>query len=162
MLTNTHPRHHVRGISLIELVVFIMVMAIGLSVLIKAISYAQARSTDPLIITQGVECARAALADAMVRKFDESTPTGGIPACGSAEFSAVACSGIAVDADLDDTGDFNGYVYTLGGCNVTLTVTGEGTDLGLPDDADEVRLITAVASMPGGDTLTLASYRTNF
>jgi MSHA pilin protein MshD len=153
---------HQTGLSLIELVVFIVVVSIALVALISVYNEAMINSVDPLIRVRALECAEARLDEITSRKFDENSPTGGIPACGSAEPTAVACGGIAVDAGLDDIGDYNGQTFVDGDCSVTVSVTGEGTDLGLADDENLVRLITVTSNMPDGGVVRLSTYHTNF
>ena len=150
------------GVSLFELIVFIVVVSIALGALFSVFDYSMVNSVDPMIRVRALECAQAKLDEAIARKFDENTPTGGVPACGSAEMGAVACSGIAVDAGFDDIGDYNGQNFVDGDCNVSIAVTGEGTDLGMADDANLVRLITVTSTMPDGSTVMLSAYHTNF
>ncbi len=159
MLTN---RLHQQGVTLVELVVFIVVVSIALVAFISVYNNAMINSVDPLIRVRALECAQKKLDEVTARKFDENTPTGGIPACGSAEPGAAACAGIVADAGLDDVGDYNGQVFVEGDCNVTVAVVGEGTDLGLADDATVVRLITVTSTMPDGDAIVLSAYHTNF
>ena len=161
MATLTSHKHQA-GLSLIELVVFIVVVSIALVALISVYNEAMINSVDPLVRVRALECAEARLDAITSRKFDENSPTGGVPACGSAEPTAVACSGIAVDAGLDDVGDYNGLTFVDGDCNVTVSVVGEGTDLGLADDENLVRLITVSSNMPDGGVIRLSTYQTNF
>lgn len=150
-----------RGVTLIEMVVFIVVIAVSLTVFVQALNYFHTRSVDPLVNLRAVECAQAALDRVLARKFDENTPTGGIPACSSAEEGSVLCAGISSDADLDDVGDFNGYSDTsLDNCTVTITVVEAGSDLGIPNN--QARLVTVQAQSSGGGEAVLSSYRTNF
>jgi MSHA pilin protein MshD len=150
------------GVSLFELVVFIVVVSIAFGTLFSVFNHSMVNSVDPMIKVRALECAQAKLDEVTARKFDENTPTGGVPACGSAETGAVACSGIAVDADFDDIGDYNGQNFVDGDCDVTIAVVGEGTDLGMADDASLVRLITVTSTMPDGNTVMLSAYHTNF
>ena len=169
MLTNRNSLHALpqnplaeAGVSLVELVVFIIVVSIALLALISVFNQSMVNSADPLIRVRALECAQAKLDEVTSRKFDENSPTGGIPACGSAETGAVACAGIVADAGFDDIGDYNGQSFLDGDCNVSVSVVGEGTDLGLADDADLVRLITVTSTAPNGDTVVLSTYHTNF
>lgn len=150
------------GVSLIELVVFIVVVSIALGTLFSVFNHSMINSVDPMIRVRALECAQAKMDEVIARKFDENTPTGGVPACGSAETGANACMGIVVDADFDDIGDYNGQNFVDGDCDVSVSTVGEGTDLGLADDASLVRLITVTSTMPDGSTLRLSAYRTNF
>ena len=150
------------GVTLIEMIVFVIVVSIALVALISVFNQAMINSVDPLIRIQALECAQAKLDEVTSRKFDENTPTGGVPACGSAETGASACAGIIADADFDDIGDYNGQTFVDGNCNVSVSVVGEGTDLGIADDANLVRLITVTATSADGNTVVLSTYQTNF
>lgn len=159
MLTN---RTSQVGVTLIELIVFIIVISIALLALISVFNQSLVNSVDPLIRVRALECAQAKLDEVTARKFDENSPTGGVPACGSAEPGAVACAGIVADAGFDDIGDYNGQNFIDGDCDVTVSVVGEGTDLGLADDANLVRLISVTSATQDGNTVVLSAYHTNF
>ncbi|MBB3168756.1 type IV pilus modification PilV family protein [Simiduia aestuariiviva] len=150
-----------RGVSLIELIVFIVVVSIALVAFIKVFNQSVINSVDPIVQITGLELAQSKLDEVLARKFDENTPTGGVPACGSAEPGASACAGISADAGYDDVGDFNGQVDTaVAGYSVATTVVNAGADLGLA--ADQARRITVVVSLPNGETVQLATYKVNF
>lgn len=157
----------VRGATLIELVFFLVIIGIALAATIAVFSQSIRSSNDPLIQARALELAQAQLDDVLARKFDENTPSGGVPACDSNNAGAVACLGISPDADFDDVGDFNGYTdNSHTGYQIDVTVTAAGTDLGLA--AAQARLITVVVSTPGtsaspsGGDLTLSAYKVNF
>ena len=158
------PRHAYTeaGVTLIEMIIFIIVVSIALGTLISVFNHSMINSVDPLIRVRALECAQAKMEEVTARKFDENTPSGGIPACGSAEVGAVACAGISADAGFDDIGDYHGQNFVDGDCDVSVTIVGEGTDLGLADNDNLVRLITVTSTMPGGTSVTLSSYYTNF
>lgn len=147
--------HHQSGVTLIELITFIVVVSIGLGTLFSVFNHAMVNSVDPVIRVRALECAQAKLDEIIARKFDENTPTGGIPACGSAETGAGPCAGIATGADLDDVGDYDGQNFTNGDCNVNVSVTSSGAP-------NQVRLITVTSVMPDGSAVVLSTYRTNF
>jgi len=153
------------GATLIETIVFIVIIGIALSATLSVFTENITRTSDPLIRVRALELAQAQLDDILARKFDENTPTGGVPACGSA--GAAACAGIRADSDYDDVGDFNGFVdNSYSGYSVSVTVSNAGTDLGL--SADHARLITVLVSTPAtsasasGSSVTLSAYKVNF
>lgn len=152
-------RHkYARGVTLIELIVFIVVISIALGALLSVYNQSVINSVDPITQIRALECAQTKLDEILARKFDESTPSGGVPACGS--FGASACTGIAADGDLDDVGDFNGVNgNAVSGCTFTISVA-NGAFGGIA--ADQARLITVTATATGGQPITLSSYRTNF
>ncbi|GAB1268448.1 hypothetical protein NBRC116493_17010 [Aurantivibrio infirmus] len=150
-----------RGVTLIELIVFITVVSIGLTALVAAINNHVTSSVDPIVQIRALECAQAKLDEVTARKFDEATPTSGIPACGSAELGATACNGISADAGFDDIGDFNGQVDTsFANCTITVTVVEAGSDLGIPNN--QARRITVDVSSSISGRASLSTYRTNF
>lgn len=161
MRTNPSARIKNIGVTLIELIVFITVISIGLTALVAAINNHLTNSVDPIAQIRALECAQAKLDEITARKFDESTPTGGIPACGSAELGATSCTGIASDAGFDDVGDFNGQVDTsFANCTITVTVVNAGTDLGIPNS--QARRITVDVSSSISGRASLSTYRSNF
>lgn len=147
------------GVSLIELVVFIIVVSIGLVTLLQVFNQSVTQSVDPAVRVIALEKAQALMEEILARKFDENTPTGGIPACDSAE--GEPCAGIASDTDFDDVGDYDGYTDTSDPrFNVSVDVALAGADLGLP--AAQARRVQLTVTMPGENALTLSAYKVNF
>ncbi len=150
------------GLTLIELVVVIVVISIALLSLIRVFNQAASNSIDPVVQIRALECAQSKLDEILARKFDESTPSGGVPACGSAETNAANCTGITADADLDDVGDYNGHVdNSLDNCQIIVTVVNAGTELGLSSNVQARRITVTVNSIGGGGAV-LSAYRANF
>lgn len=151
-------KYHI-GVTLIEMMVFIVVVSIALGALLQVFNGSVMQTVDPLVRIKSLEKAQALMDQILVRKFDENTPTGGIPACGSSD--GIACLGITADSDYDDVGDYNGYSDNSdAGFPVAVSVVEAGTDLGLLNA--QARRITVVISMPDGKSVTLSSYKANF
>lgn len=151
----------IKGVTLIEMVVFIIVLSIGLTAMVAAMNNHLSNSVDPITNIRALECAQAKLDEISARKFDENSPTGGVPACDSAEVGAAACLGIVPDADFDDVGDYNGQVDNSdSNCTVSVSVVNGGGDLSL--SAAQARRITVDVVSPGGGRATLSTYRANF
>ena len=149
------------GVTLLEMVVFIIVLGIGLTAMVTAMNNHLSNSVDPIVNTRALECAQSKLDEINARKYDENSPTGGVPACGSGEVGAVACAGIAPDGDFDDVGDFAGQLDNANSdCSISVSVVDAGTDLGL--SADQARRITVDVVSPGGGRATLSTYRANY
>ena len=140
-----------RGVSLIELIVFIIVISVASTALFQVYSYSQIRSVDPLIRIRAFELAQARLDEILALKYDASTPSGGIPACGLT--AGIPCNSGAGDTDMNDVDDFNnvsdapfvGYAR-----NVTVTTNGNE------------KLITVTVAAPTNVRITLAAFRANF
>jgi len=147
-----------RGVTLIELLMFIVVVSIALGALLQIFNSNVANSVDPVLRMKAVEAGQALLDEILSRRFDENTPTGGIPACGSTDGDV--CAGIAADADYDDVGDYNGYSTSGSGYSLNVSVSNAGAHLGI--NPANARLITVVIDTTDGSSLTLAAYRVNF
>ena len=158
MRINT-TREKQQGLTLIEVVVFIVVISIGLTMLVKSIGLNLKTSTNPIVRLKALEKSQALMDEILARKYDENTPTGGVPACGST--TGVACAGIVADGGFDDVGDYNGYSDNSDvGYSLSTTVQFAGGELGL--GATAAKRITVVVNMPDGKSLTLSAYKVNF
>lgn len=152
------------GVSLIEMVVFLVVVATASTALFKVYNYSLMHQADPIIQVRATEFAQAKLDEVLALKYDESTPTGGIPACANGGISpgstggaplttpAVACTNTG-DSNMNDVDDYNGITDTPAtGYSRTVTVTTTGN----------TKLISVRVNTPKSYTLTLAAYRANF
>jgi len=140
------------GVSLIEMIVFIVVVSIALLALIGVYTQATINNVDPVVRVRALEAAQSKLDEILALRYDANTPTGGIPACNSAQPNAVACNN-TTDANLNDVDDYNGWSdipYT--GYNRSVIVTTN----------NNIKLITVSVSTPTGDTLLLSAERANF
>ena len=148
-----------QGVTLIELIVFIVIVSISLVTLVRVFNQSVVNSVDPVTRVRALELAQAQLDEILSRKFDENTPPGGIPACGTS--GGLACLGIIGDTDFDDVGDYNGQSFGSAPYTIAVTVIEAGTEIGLASN-DLARKITVTVDIPGGDALVLAAYKTNF
>ncbi|MGI1678361.1 MAG: prepilin-type N-terminal cleavage/methylation domain-containing protein [Cellvibrionaceae bacterium] len=149
------------GVTLIETIVFIVVIGITLTAMVSVFTQYLGNSVDPIVQIRALECAQTKLDEITARRFDENSPTGGVPPCGSAESGAVSCAGIVADSGLDDVGDFNGITDSSNpDCTSTVTVVEAGSDLGMVNN--QARRITVNTTSRGGGNATLTTYRTNF
>ncbi len=148
-----------RGFSLIETIVFIVIVSIGLGATLLVFNQSVVQSVDPAVRVKALARAQALMDVILARKFDENTPTGGVPACDSTD--GVACAGIVADADYDDVGDYNGFVDSSDPLYpVSVNVVSAGSEIGLVDSA--ARRIDIGVSMPDGNALLLSAYKVNF
>ena len=157
MPTTNHRRYKFsklrfhQGVSLIELIVFIVVVSIALTALLAVYMQSSSNSVDPIIRVRLLEAAQSKLDEIIALKYDEATPSGGIPACGSTQ-TTVSCTN-APDANVDDMDDFHSRNDTpFPNYQRQVNVTTEGNR----------KRITVTVSAPDGQTLTLAAYRYNF
>ncbi|WP_049723798.1 hypothetical protein [Gilvimarinus polysaccharolyticus] len=146
-----------RGISLVELIVFIVVISLALGGLLGVYQFSVVNSADPVKRLRMLQYAQARLDAVMALRYDENTPAGGVPACDSA--GALPCNN-TTETDYDDVDDYDG-VTDSPDTNSTFysrTVAVELTSLnGLP-----AKLIQVTVTTTDGESLTLAGYRVNF
>lgn len=153
------------GVTLVETIVFLVVVSVALVALVRVFSQGvvslgpdgDVRAPD-VVRVRALELAQAKMDEILARKFDENTPTGGVPACNSV--GGGGCLGIAPDGEYDDVGDYHGHNDSSNPYHtVSVTVT-EATAPGFP--AVPARLITVSVSLTAGDTLVLSAYKANF
>ncbi len=143
-------KHLQHGVSLIEMVVFIIVIGIASSALLATYNYSLVHNTDPLIQVRALELAQSKLDEVLALKYDATTPTGGIPACDTP--TGLACDNLS-ESNMNDVDDFHGASdepYTGYTRNVTVTTS------------DDVKLVSVSVIAPKGFTITLAAYKANF
>lgn len=144
--------HSQRGVSLVELVVFLVVVSIASAALMGVYTNSVKNNADPIIKVRALELAQAKLDEILALKYDANTPTGGIPACSGSDPGAVACNNTK-DSDMNDVDDYNNVSdipYT--GYTRSVTVT----------TANNTKLIRVTISAPTNVTLSLVAFRANF
>lgn len=133
------------GVSLIEMVVFIVVVSIALLALIKVYNQATINNVDPLVRVRALEAAQSKLDEILSLKFSDNTPTGGVPAC-------TACDDTP-DANMNDVDDYRSKSdVPYAGYNRSVSVVTNGN----------IKLITVTVTMPTGGSILLSAERANF
>jgi MSHA pilin protein MshD len=140
------------GVSLIELIVFIVVVSIALLALVGVYNQATINNVDPIVRVRALEAAQSKLDEILLLKYDERTQTGGVPACNSGAPDSMACNN-ATDGNMNDVDDYDGWSDTpYAGYSRTVTVRTNG----------DIKLITVSVTTPSGETMLLAAERANF
>ncbi len=121
------------GVTLVELIVFIVVISIALVGVIGVYQTAMVNSVDPVVRMKTLELAQARLDAVMALPY--SDPDG------------------ADGGDFDDVDDYHNITDTPAP-NYSRLVT-------VAENASE-KLVTVTVTNPNGDQLSLASYRVNF
>jgi len=163
-----------KGFTLIELVVAIVVFAVAFTLLITAFYPSIEGSANPVLQVRAAELGQAYLEEIMAKRFDERNTTGARSRCG--EPSAPACSAIGPDggesrSSYDDVDDYDGLnesptdalgspIANYNNYSVQVTVTYAGGDLGLA--ANDAKKIVVTVNAPLGGSFSFTSYRTNF
>jgi len=160
-MATTHQHRTGLGFTLPELLLLLVVVSVSLVTVIPAFDRAVKGSVPPADQLRALKLAQSQMDRILALNFDENSPTGGIPACGSTGGSA--CAGITPDSDFDDVGDYHGFSdsSTHAPYTVAATVVNDGVSVGL--SATQARRVTVIVSRGGGPALiTLSAYKVNF
>jgi MSHA pilin protein MshD len=144
-----------RGFTLIELIVFMVVVSVALGGVLMVVSYTAQHSVDPMLQHQAAAIAESYLEEVLLKPF--SDPDG--------------ADGETARSLLDDVDDYNGWhdsgardqngTAISGLEDYTVAVTVVGTALnGI--GAGDCKKVTVVVSHPSGVSLSLSAYRTNY
>lgn len=155
-------RHPMRGFSLVELIIFIVVIGIATTGLFAALNQHNLTSVDPIFQVRALELAQATLDEIIGKRYDENSPNGGFPPCGSGESGALPCSSFQAgdQAALDDVDDYHGYTSvpaTYAGFSLSVQVTAVPSFGGQP--AKQVRV---TVTPPVGEPVDLGAVRANY
>lgn len=159
------------GFTLIEMIVFIIVVGVASAGLFSALNQHTVSSVNPIYQVRALELAQSHLDMAFGKRYDEVSPNGGVPPCNS--LTGVACTGSgslgpdageASETDYDDVDDYQGYSPSLpagyAGFTLNMTVAYRGGDLGLA--ASAAKYVTVTVTPPVGEPVVLGGYRGNF
>lgn len=143
------------GTTLIELIVFIIVVSVGLTGVLSVFNLVARSSADPLIAKQALAVADAMMEEILLKDFSDPG--------GPAETSR---------QDWDNVDDYHGYATTnifslfdlgtpvLAGYDLNVTVAAPSGPIGGVAAAD-IRQITVTVTH-GAETYTLTGYRFNY
>lgn len=147
------------GFTLIELVVFIVIVGVGLAGVLSTLNLTVAKSVDPLLIKQSIAVAESFLDEISLKAY--ANPSGG--------FSGAATQ--ANRSQFDDVQDYSGYnqlgVYSTSGVSAlpglaSYRVQVSVTTTTLGGVSTPARLITVTVTDPRNQSYSLSGYRTNY
>lgn len=154
-----------RGMTLIEVVVFIVIVSVGLAGVLSAFNIATAKSADPVVRKQRITIAEQMLEEILQK--DYANPAGGFSP------ATVGNPAQAERPSFDDVDDYNmtgAFSWTgirdlantpvAGLENYTVTVTVAASALSGIAAANAKKITVAVTG--GGETVTLSGYRTQY
>ena len=142
-----------RGMTLIELIMFIVIVSVGLAGVLTSLNVAVRGSADPLQPKQALAIAEGLLEEALLKNY--LNPEDG--------YSPTDCAAATpADCDrnrFDDIGDFAGFhASPVSGYTLVVGVAAENTtDLGVA-----ARRITVTVTQPDTQTLALTGYRAKY
>jgi MSHA pilin protein MshD len=154
------------GMTLIELIVFIVVVSVGLVGVLSVFNLVVRNSADPLVNKQALAVADAMLEEILLKDF--ANPSGGY---------AAACPGTCDRSQFDDVQDYNGYtsegarslsdpatkIAGLGSYNVAVAVAppSAATAAAVGVAAASIQQITVTVTY-GPSTYSLTGYRFDY
>ncbi|MCX8003693.1 MAG: hypothetical protein N2688_01870 [Burkholderiaceae bacterium] len=152
------------GATLVEAVLFIVIVATALAAVLGTLNLAVGRSADPLVARQALAIAEALLGEVMAQPFTAGDLDGGAnaigPEPGEARFS--------LTAPFDHIDDYHGYtmngivdsqgtpIAALAGYSATVQVAPQALG-NVP--AAEGLLVTVTVTGPGGQSVVLRGWR---
>ena len=161
----SHPPSQ-RGLTLIELIVFIVVVSVGLVGILSVFNLTVAHSADPMVQKQMLAIAESTLEEILLKDFAD--PTG---ACTASTAPRCKPNTPSDRQNYNDVGDYAGFattgIYDIDGSPIPtladykLTVAVDATTALGALPAASVKHI-AVTVTHGADTLTLDGFRTDY
>ncbi len=174
----------VRGVTLVELIVFIVLVGVAMAGLVAAFNTITAASADPQVRKQVLAIAESLMDEVSLMPFTYCDPddplasTAGSPgACGTPEGIGVEGGETRYDPPgprYDNVSDYNGLsmpsgikdinnadITGLGAYSASISVANAGTELGLAAN-DEALRITVTVTGPGGVQTILEGYRSRY
>ncbi|UCV19882.1 type IV pilus modification PilV family protein [Ferribacterium limneticum] len=171
-----------RGITLIEQIVFIVIVSVGVMGLVSVMNPAIRASADPMLTKQLVAIAESLLNEVMHQPFTWCDPDD--PAASTAQSYAACASpqntnttasfsggesrlGVGPDTPYDNVSDYGGQSWAnisdpsggnvMTGYTASVAVARAGTALGLADDTAALSVTVTVTR--GTETFSLTGYR---
>jgi MSHA pilin protein MshD len=137
-----------RGFTLIELIIFIVVVGVGLAGILSVMNTVVKSSADPMVRKQAIALADSVMEEVLQKAY--SDPDG--------------VQGNESTRDtMDDVDDFNGKTQTLfalpaslSGYAIAITVAADNATLGIA-----AKKVTVTVSR-GSESVTLIGYRCNY
>jgi MSHA pilin protein MshD len=149
-------RHRLRGVTLIELVVAITVVAIAVTTILGAMGAIALRSADAMMQQQAIAVAQAYLDEILQRWVVD--PNGAPPNTGRASWDLVDQYNGLVDSGAHD--QFGNPIAGLSAYTVNVLTAQTSGLPGIP--AAAARRIDVTVTYPPSGSVTLSGYRTNY
>ena len=183
-------RHNQRGISLIELIMFIVIVSVALAGILLVLNVTTKSSADPLVHKQALAIAEALLEEVELMPFTYCEPDDATASTAtSATVGTGACTAqvetMGPEAgetryaapNFDNVNDYDGFtmnagnggikditnaaITALSGYSASIVVTKNGLALGLPTD-DVALLITVTVTGADGLPVVMEGIRTRY
>ena len=162
-----------QGVTLIELVIVVAILAIALTAVTQLLSRTNVRGAYTYNETMAIELGQSYIAEITSKRYDENSPIGGVPPCGAT--SAASCTtSLGLDesesrATYDDVDDYNGLTddppmrpNSLGGVEARPGYDNFRVDVSVNQASSFAKKITVSVTQPNDETIDFTVYKTNF
>ncbi len=172
-----------RGLSLIELLVFIVVVGIAVTGVLSVYSLTARSSADPVVQKQALAIAESLLEEVLTKPYTHCDPDDANAETASSPAGCAVAAETAMGPEagetrysnltpFDNVNDYNGFsmagiddlsntaVAGLAGYSAAVQVRPAGAFNGIP--AGETLLVTVTVTAPGNQGVTLSGYRTRY
>jgi MSHA pilin protein MshD len=147
-----------RGVTLVELVVAITIVAIAVTTILGAFAAIATRSADAMMQQQAIAIGESYLSEILQRwVVDPNDPNGTLPNTGRASWDLVDRYNGLVEAPHDQ---FGNPIASLSSYSVSVSTSQSSALTGVP--AAAARRIDITVSYPPSASVTLSGYRTSY
>jgi MSHA pilin protein MshD len=150
-------RRH-QGVTLVELVVAITIVAIAVTTILGAFAAIATRSADAMMQQQAIAIGESYLSEILQRwVVDPNDPTGTLPNTGRASWDRVDQYNALSEHPHDQ---FNAPIASLSSYTVSVSTSQSSALAGVP--AANVRRVDITVSYPPSASVILSGYRTSY
>jgi MSHA pilin protein MshD len=183
MYTSLAHGSRARGFTLVEVVMFIIIVVVALGAVLLALNKGAMSSASPMIRKQALAAAESLLEEILLQPFtycdprDAAAPTAtGTAGCSATTFSMDNPANWGAGKTrygpvfFNNVADYHNFTMSgtledlfqqsssrLAGYSASVTVTQAGTGFGLPSNVDALRIDVTVTG--SGDSMTLTGFR---
>jgi len=150
-------RNRHRGVTLVELVVAITIVAIAATTILGALAAVATRSADAMMQQQAIAIAESYLSEILQRWVIDPSPTTP-PNTGRASWDLVDQYNGLVDVGAHD--QFGNPIASLNNYTVSVSTSQSSALAGVP--AAAARRVDITVSYPPSASVTLSGYRTSY
>ena len=163
-----------RGVTLVELVIFIMIVSLSVAGILIVMTATTQRSADPMVRQQAVLIAESYLEEILHKRFRDASPTLATTICPTPEVAGRAaydnvCDYHGLNDNAGAVDQLRGAVAGLTAYNVSVTVTGTTGDaiaLNNINNTTALRVLRVDVEVTNNEVpdyqMRLTGYRTNY
>lgn len=157
------------GVTLVELVMYIVVVSVGVAGILSVMTYTTRYSADPMVQQQALLIAESYMEEILQKYFIDRVPTTATTICPAPEANRGLYDNVCDYHGLNDAGardQFGGAIAGLGAYDVSVAVTGSVGDtvaLNNINNTGVLRVLRVDVRVTNGATdVRLTGYRTNY